>query len=326
MSGTTMISFLGSTVAGTGQAVPQVVSAGNPFPVTLSGGLTGLAVAGVQPAGVVATANPVIVAGIDGTGTIRDLLTDGSGVLQVNAAISGGAITVQQATAANLNATVTQGPGNTGNPWTVQGAVAAGATASGNTVPMGGVFVTAPATLSTGQKGDLQLDANQNLRAVLIGVSGNGSDGVSNTMAFVGRSVSPAALSQLAVAPFLYNGTTWDRQTKAQTPFKLPSSAASNNAAVVKAAAGTVQSISAFNTQATTRYLKLFNTTTTPNPAVLAQYDLVALPTGATIVQLGSTGEFFATGIGVAIVANPADLDNTSIAAGDITALSIRFS
>lgn len=53
----------------------------------------------------------------------------------------------------------------------VGGAVASGATDSGNPIKVGGVFIATPPTLTTGQRGTLQLDANQNLKVNMV--SGN---------------------------------------------------------------------------------------------------------------------------------------------------------
>lgn len=309
MSGGELVSYLGNTLAA-GQAVPQVVSAAFPLPVAISGGLSGLAVAGVQPAGVVATANPIIVAGIDGTGTIRDFLVDGSGILQVNATLAGGGV-------------VGQGAGNTANPWTIQGPVAGAVATSGNPVKVGAVFNTSTPTYTTGQQTELQASA----RGLLLITQASSTGGLVAVLASGSDALSNNQIGQVTYAQNnVYNGSNWDRLAKTGAPFKLPSSAATNNAASIKATAGTVQSISAFNTTATTRYLKLFNTTTAPNPAVLAQFDLIALPAGQTNINFGATGEYFTTGIGFAIVANPADLDNTAIAAADVVACVVRFS
>lgn len=309
-----LISYLGNILVN-GSAVPQAVSAAFPLPVAISGGLAGLAVAGVQPSGVIATANPIIVAGIDGTGTIRDFLVDGSGILQVNATLAGGGV-------------VGQGAGNTANPWTVGGPAATNTANAGNPVKAGAVFNAAPPAIAAGNVGDLQIDSSSNLRTRLVASLVAGADAVSNnnlTAPLASNSAS-GALNPAATAQFVFNGFSWDRLSKSNsTPFKLPSSAATNNAASIKATQGTVHSITAFNTTATVRYLKLFNTTTAPNPAVLAQVDLIALPAGLTTFVFGPQGEFLSVGIGFAIVANPADLDNTAIAAGDITACVVRY-
>lgn len=53
-----------------------------------------------------------------------------------------------------------------GNGVFVQGNVAAGAADAGSPVKAGGVFNTTQPTLATGQRGDLQLDVNGNLRTV----------------------------------------------------------------------------------------------------------------------------------------------------------------
>lgn len=316
MSGGVLVSYLGNILAA-GQAVPQVVSAAFPLPVAISGGLAGLAVAGVQPAGVIATANPIIVAGIDGTGVIRDFLVDGSGILQVNATLAGGGV-------------VGQGAGNTANPWTMQGPVAGGVATSGNPVKAGGVFNTTPPTYTTGQTGEVQLDPQGSVRSRVVAGNAAGADLVSNnSISAAGIPTSPGtSLNPFAVAGWSYNGSSWDRLAKPRTAFRLPSSAATNNAANIKASPGTVYSISANVTlAASTCYLKFFDTTGAPNPAALTPLYIFALNivNGMVSFNLPSNGLYFPTGIGVAIVANPADLDNTAIAAGQVTALNVSF-
>lgn len=220
-------------------------------------------------------------------------------------------------------ATVTQGPGNTASPWAVQGPVAAAVATSGNPVKAGGVYNTVIPTYLTGQQTELQTGSRGSLNVTLFGAD-LGAPLATMSLGIDNLSNSRQTLL-ISAMQYAFNGTSWDRLAKTAAPFKLPVSAATTNAASVKAAAGTVQGFSAFNTQAVTRYAKLFNTSAAPNPAVLAQFDLIALPQGPTNIVFGP-GEFFSVGIGFAIVANPADLDNTAIGAGDITACVVRFS
>src|ERR1051326_8548002 len=56
----------------------------------------------------------------------------------------------------------------------VQGGVASGATDAGNPVKVGGVYNSTLPTLTTGQRGDLQLDSKGQLRDVIYDAAGNG--------------------------------------------------------------------------------------------------------------------------------------------------------
>jgi hypothetical protein len=112
--------------------------------------------------------------------------------------------------------------------------------------------------------------------------------------------------------------------------FRIPSSAASNNAASIKAAAGSIYGITGMvTTGAAAIYLKLFDTPAIPNPAV----DVPAYVFGLTFAG-GPTGIFnfplpvgldFLTGIGLALVRGPADGNNTAINAAQVLALNIPF-
>jgi hypothetical protein len=339
-----MISYLGTTLA-TGAAVPQVVSLAFPLPVSISGGIGGLAVAGTLADGAPNAGQfPVTIAGLNrGTGNIQSLSVDATGVL--NVALSGGG-------------TVSQGPGNVANPWTVQGPVASGVALSGNPLRAGAAFNTTPPTVASGQVVDLQANNHGFLHVDLCSTLGTGIDGqsngqqstISNNSTGAGQGPMQTAatifngttwdrwrasngdaqsnIGLAAAANVVFNGSTWDRWTKPRTAFRLPSSAASNNAANIKASPGTVFQISGNVTlAASVCYLKLFDGTGVPNPAAVNPLYFFALNivNGFLSLQLPPQGLFFPTGIGMAIVANPADLDNTAIAAGQVTALNISF-
>lgn len=97
-------------------------------------------------------------------------------------------------------------------------------------------------------------------------------------------------------------------------------SAASNNAAVVKASAGQVYGWYFFNNSTATKFVKLYNKTTTPAPATDNGVLAITIPVpagGGTNVFWGS-GVAFATGIGIAIVNLVSETDNTSVAAADV--------
>lgn len=89
----------------------------------------------------------------------------------------------------------------------VGGGSASGAADSGNPVKVGGVFNTTPPTLTTGQRGDLQM-TNRAETIVRLSASGaliqagNPSDGLSNGI----------QVHQFNSLNSNYNGSTWDRQ------------------------------------------------------------------------------------------------------------------
>lgn len=109
-----LLSYLGSSLV-TGQAVPQVVSAAFPLPVTISGGIGGLNVAGTVADGAAVGAQfPVTAGGVDyATGFIHRLNTDASGRLNVNVITGGGSSnvsgTIANAAAGNPNPVVMGG-------------------------------------------------------------------------------------------------------------------------------------------------------------------------------------------------------------------------
>lgn len=128
---------------------------------------------GATADGVSATGtNPVQIGGVDGGGLVQAIFTDSSGNLSV------------------------------------VGNVASGAADSGNPIKIGGVYNTAPPTLTNGQRGNIQLGATGAVTTQLTlpnaGASGSvaaGADAQSN--------IFPAYLFQSM--GMVYNGTTWDR-------------------------------------------------------------------------------------------------------------------
>lgn len=96
--------------------------------------------------------------------------------------------------------------------------------------------------------------------------------------------------------------------------------AASDNATNVKASAGQVYSITAFNIAATPRYLKFHNTAGTPT-AGTAITDTFLIPgnaSGAGLVLNVDKGIAFGTGIGISIVTGIADNSTTAIGASEV--------
>jgi hypothetical protein len=97
-------------------------------------------------------------------------------------------------------------------------------------------------------------------------------------------------------------------------------STATNNATSVKASAGQVYNVSAFNNSTNTGYLKLYNKASAPTPASDTPLQTYLIPagngtSGAGFVLPVAKGLAFSTGIAFAIVGGIGVTDNTSVAA-----------
>lgn len=128
------------------------------------------------------------IAGVDGT-------TVATNANPVPVSDSGGSLTVDQATASNLNAQVV-------------GNVASGATDSGNGVKLAGVFTTTPAAVTTGQRRDVEVSARGAV-SVFIKDASNSVVGVitpsTDALSALNVGIVSAALN------YGFNGTTYDR-------------------------------------------------------------------------------------------------------------------
>ena len=97
-------------------------------------------------------------------------------------------------------------------------------------------------------------------------------------------------------------------------------SGATNNAAFLKASAGMIYQIAAFNNGSSPRYLKFYNKASAPAPgtdnALLVLRIMV--PAGGGVQMNNPLGWICSTGIAYAIVAGASDTDNTSIVANEV--------
>lgn len=174
-------------------------------------------------------------------------------------------------------------PGNA-NGLYVQGGVASAAADSGNPVKVGGVYTTTTPMLTTGQRGDLQLDSNGNTKTR--------------------EQYSPGYEDNVAnVAGFLYKPV--NSNNYAPLHYKNAGSVTKAN---VKTTPGNVYSIRVTNANAAVRYFQLHNKATAPAAAETAQqYFLLPAGTAAqpSVLELGTEwfmpSEYFTTGIGWAI-------------------------
>lgn len=99
-------------------------------------------------------------------------------------------------------------------------------------------------------------------------------------------------------------------------------SAASTNATSVKASAGQVYSIYAHNTNASPRFLKLYNKASAPTVGTDTPVLTLPIPGNASgagfVLDTGGMGIAFATGIALAITGAVTDADTTAVALNEV--------
>lgn len=100
-------------------------------------------------------------------------------------------------------------------------------------------------------------------------------------------------------------------------------SAATTNATLVKALAGTLFNISASNSGAATAFLKLYNKATAPVVGTDVPVLVLPIPAASAIDHdLGMLGQRFLLGIGLAITNLMPDTDTTAVAASQVKVLT----
>ena len=107
---------------------------------------------------------------------------------------------------------------------------------------------------------------------------------------------------------------------------RLPSAAASTNAANVKGSAGRVYSVDCLNASAAARFLKLYNKATAPTVGTDAPFATFAIPAGQRLsINWGDIGLYLSAGIGYALTTGAPDADTGALTAGDIVGLNIGY-
>lgn len=211
----------------------------------------------------------------------------------------------------------------TGGAW-IQGAVASGATDTGNPVKIGAKYNATLPSPADGQRVDIQVDAKGGLFSVIKGAgSTNANAAAVNSIA--GDANNPQQSLFVNNIPLLWNTGNYDRQraingavaagtgtaavaiaptSSAAGGITPVVSAAAENNHVLKATAGNVYSASATNLTATAGFLVLLNATTSPADGAITPLACAPLPAnGVATVNYagGSPPAVFATGI-VAVV------------------------
>jgi len=108
------------------------------------------------------------------------------------------------------------------------------------------------------------------------------------------------------------------------TPYKLIS-AASTNATSLKGSAGTIFGIQVYNSNASARFLKIYNKATAPTVGTDVPIKVIPIPGNSTANQWAGTnipisfqGLAFGTGIAFALTTGVADADTGAVAASEI--------
>lgn len=245
--------------------------------------------------------------------------------------------------------------GSTSAPLAMQGNVASAAADSGNPVKVGGVFLSAAPTLANGNRGDLQLDVNGNLKVNLTsgGVAGFQDNtaytaGTSQGLVLMGylddaassvltennagavrmtanRALHVAARDSAGVdatdtTVAAIKSVNTASATGGSTGTLQHISAASTSAVSVKGSAGTLHWIHLSNAGAGWAYFKIFNKATAPTVGSDTPVGTFGIPPGGGFnLPLGAYGQRFATGIAYSITGAPAVADTTALALNQVT-------
>lgn len=198
----------------------------------------------------------------------------------------------------------------------VGGAIASGATDTGNPQKIGGVFNTVAPTVTNGQRIDAQADANGAIAVAPKTATGAVGDATGNTV----RTLSDRAGNVMSVGqyPLIFNGTTWDRYraingaitagggtaavafapTSASTGAITPVvSAAAEGSHVLKASAGNLYSL-VVTSGAAAGYVMVFNATSAPADGAVTPAECVVVAANSTVsINFQGVPEAYATGI-----------------------------
>jgi len=211
----------------------------------------------------------------------------------------------------------------------VVGNVASGATDAGDPVKIGAVYNSTLPTLTSGQRGDIQISSRGILLSALSAQNGT-TIGVNTSS----DGASPAIGLNVTAQSQAWNGTTWDRvrgdTTGAYSVVVAPSTqgdtlsssailANSTNSTLVKNAPGTLFEISVYNNSSTIAYLKLYNSASAPtcgSGTPVARYLIPGAASGGAGSNVNiSVGKEFTTGISYCVTTGIADADTAAVAA-----------
>jgi len=142
----------------------------------------------------------------------------------------------------------------------------------------------------------------------------------------IGRAADAQSAVPVTGAVTVSGTVTSSTTVTANTPNPTSSainSAASTNATSVKNAAGNIFSITASNTNAAARFVKLYNKASAPTVGTDVPVLTIPIPANSAVnLEFGTPGWRFATGIALAITAGAADSDTAAVAANEVKVLT----
>lgn len=178
---------------------------------------------------------------------------------------------------------------------------------------VGGEYNSTLPTLSNGQTDAIQLDSSGNLRVRLAASALTGVDGVNNAAlanVLLANEASSAAARLMAFAPFVFNGSTWDRargDTTGAFIVETPTGSASNaltvsatsavaSSLVLKASAGNLYGYNIV-AGASAGYLMIFNATSAPADGAVTPTLCIPVAANAGLERQFAKPLRFTTGI-----------------------------
>ncbi|MES0164829.1 hypothetical protein NKJ87_02390 [Mesorhizobium sp. M0027] len=206
------------------------------------------------------------------------------------------------------------------------GNVASGATDTGPPVKAAGVYNSTLPSLTTGQRGDLQVDVHSNLRALGTLTAASGVDGLSNSVAGAFQQSATGAASNVypVVLPMRFNGSSWDRHRKANAASRIASAAASTNVTSAKGSATDVHLVEGTSARGSVCYFKVWNKATVATVGTDVPVLVKAIPPNADFF-FDLKGHYLSAGYCYAFTTGPTDGDTGALAAGDITSFFTTF-
>lgn len=141
----------------------------------------------------------------------------------------------------------------------------------------------------------------------LLGSKGNLKNMTYDNVGTIGGSVKPGNITATVAAIHALLNAQYS-----------VSSAATTNAALVKAGQTNVTGILITNVSGGTKYVKLYNKATAPTVGTDVPLLIIPIAAGATVNLPYGPAIKFALGLGVGITGAAADNDTTAVAAGDI--------
>jgi hypothetical protein len=305
---------------------------------------SGAATAAKQPAlGTAGTASSDVLT-VQGITSMTALKVDGSGVTQPvsgTVSVSGVATASNQTTGntslSSIDTKLTDGTQKA----IVAGDVASGATDSGNPVKVAGKYNTTMPTFTDGQRGDIQLTTRGAVKTTLFANDSNTTIRVladnADTVATTSTGNALAIINRNTV----YNGTSWDRQygtatDGAQVYVKGTATdngllaskvicAASTNATSVKASAGKIYRVDAFNSDTVGYWVKFYNKASAPTVGTDVPVATKYVPAGGGFVIESTVGIPYTTGIALAATVNATDADTTAVTTANKLVINLRY-